>query len=176
MKTKNGTIYQSLRKKDKKNIKAVKNRCKEKFLACEFNDDMDKRRCGSMSEDLDNDFTFGNDECPTALQKACEHSTSCKNSSPRKNNNNDDNCNNRDGVSFVPTGHGNGNDNNGNGNNDNDACSCHGDRCWGNCDNPNCAVPGSNGNRNDNNNDNDNITNAKWKIQMMTMAMMMESK
>ena len=37
-----------------------------------------------MSEDLDNDFTFGNDECPTALQKACEHLMNCKNSSPRK--------------------------------------------------------------------------------------------
>ena len=39
-------------------------------------------------------------------------------------------------------------------NNHNNRRSCHGDRCWGNCNNPECTAPGAQ-NRNNQNNDNE---------------------
>ena len=115
-------------------------RNREKFLAHGFLANCDKRRSGQGTslEDLENNFTLGNDKHQKTLQKACEYLMNCKKFTPKekKNNKNDSN---RGGVSFAQA------QNNQN-NNHGDRRSCWGDGCWGGCNNPDCVAHG--GNRN----------------------------
>ena len=56
------------------NVKADKARTREKFLAHGSLAGCDKKRFGNLTEDPENNFTFGNNECPETMQKVHEHS------------------------------------------------------------------------------------------------------
>ena len=67
-----------LEQQDDANINAAKERTREKFLACGTLAGCDKRRFGNLTEDLENNHTFGDNECPTTMQKSHECSMNCK--------------------------------------------------------------------------------------------------
>ena len=123
------------------NIEEAKKRNRERFLAYGLLANCDKKRFGNLTEDLENSYTFGDNKYPTTQQKAYDYLMNYKKYKPknRNNNNNSNNNNaneNREGVSFAQN-------NNNRNNNNNRTRRCFGDRCWGNCDNPNCTAPGS---------------------------------
>ena len=129
---KNDEVHKNSSKADQdkdENIQAAQARTREKFLAHGSLAGCNEKRFGNLTKDLENDCTFGNDKCPSTMQKAHKHLMNHKKHKP-KNNQNDNNSNdsnqnnddNREGVSFAQNNRSNGDNNNGNG------CGVH--RCF----------------------------------------------
>ena len=96
---------------DEDNIKAAKERNREKFLAYGLLACCDKRRFGNLTEDLENNYTFGDNKYPTTQQKSYDYLMNYKKYKPRNKNSNNNNNNtnqneNRDGVSFAQNNRG----------------------------------------------------------------------
>ena len=72
------------KQKDESDIKAAKERTREKFLAHSLLAGCDEKKFGNLTKDLENDFTFGDNECPVTMQKACEHLMNCKKTQAKK--------------------------------------------------------------------------------------------
>ena len=130
-------------------ILEAKNRSKEKLLGYGLLANMDKKRHGNLVEDLENQYTFGDNKYPVTPQRSYEYAKNYKQYKPKKPNNNGGGQ--RDGLSFTTRGSGRG----GRGGRGSQR-SCYGDRCYGNCDNPECTAPGLANRNNNNNNSNNN--------------------
>ena len=97
-------------KQDEDNIKEAKERNREKFLACGILASCDKKRFGNLTEDLENNYTFGDNKYPVTQHKAHEYLMNHKKYKPKNdrnnnnnnsNRNNNNNNNNSDGVAFM---------------------------------------------------------------------------
>ena len=136
----NNSIYKRLNETNKKKadkIEEARVRQQKRMIAYGFLEGLDKKRYGNLNEDLENQFTFGNDNNPNDVQAAYEYATNYKKYKPKSSNNNRRGC---DGLSFTTTrGSGNNNSNN---NGNNNTRNCWGNRCYGNCNNPECTAPG----------------------------------
>ena len=64
------------------NMAAVKERNREKHLAFGSSENCDKKRFGNLTEDSDNNCTFGDNKCPETQQKACEYLMNCEKFKP----------------------------------------------------------------------------------------------
>ena len=143
--------------------KISKNAEKEKLLGFGILANCDKRRYGDLTEDLANQYTFGNDNYPETRQKSYEYAMNYKRFKPKKTPQGNNRAP-RDGMSFATTNRGNKFDNRAaRGGGCNRPRRCFGDRCYGNCDNPDCTAPGLK-NRNTVNTDDSPAQHTKQKM------------
>ena len=96
-------IYKKLSKQNKLNedkIEEAKVRQQKRMIAYGFLEGLDKKHHGNLNEDLENQFTFGNDNNPDDVQAAYEYVTNYRKYKPKTNNNN---RRGHDGLSFTTT-------------------------------------------------------------------------
>lgn len=99
------TEYEELSETEQKlskNIKAAKERNKDKFLSFCFIAKADNARYGELKTDLENEFTKGNNQYPTTLTKALQLLTNYKSNKNKTPNTKNQNVNNN--TSFAQQG------------------------------------------------------------------------
>jgi hypothetical protein len=87
------------------NINMANEKTKEMFLGYGILANCDKKKYGRLVEDLENEYTFGDNKYPKMQQKAYEYAMNYKKYKPKVNNNNSGNRV-RDGLAFTMTGKG----------------------------------------------------------------------
>jgi hypothetical protein len=124
------------------NINMAKEKTKEMFLGYGILANCDKKKYGRLVEDLENEYTFGDNKYPKMQQKAYEYAMNYKKYKPKVDNNNSGNRV-RDGLAFAMTGK-----DGQSGRSGGKVFRCYGNRCYGNCDNKKCKAPGRKSNFN----------------------------
>ena len=79
------TVYSTTAEADLKDdeLKMIETTAREIYLACEFVINSDLRRYGRLIEELENDYTKGNDNYPRNMVKACQLLNEYKQWNPR---------------------------------------------------------------------------------------------